>query len=115
MQFGIVFLRSSSPSHAGHMLELVKHWQSGLKSNTLFATFASETTGTAKYGFDGSVASFQETRGQASNMFDIALRKPVGLDLLLKQLQIILEGATNKKPSEKWFGLIRRGTHTSRG
>ena len=62
-------------------MELVK--QSGLKYNTLFATFASEAAGTVEYGFDGSA---QETSGQALEMSDTALSNPVGLDLLLKEL-----------------------------
>ena len=102
-QFGVIFLRSSvhpSPSehsHVGRALELVK--QSGLNSNTLFATFVNEAlaTGTIEYGFDGSVASFQETTEQAFKMFNIALSKPIKLDLLLKELQTISEGATNRK------------------
>ena len=49
--------------------------------------------GTVKYGFDSSVASFQETSGHAQEMFDIALREPVGLGRLLKELQIISKGA----------------------
>ena len=84
-----------STSHAGPALDLVK--QSGLKSHTLFATFANEATGTVEYGFDGSVYSFQETREQALEMFDIVLRNPVSRDLLLKELQTISEGGTNKK------------------
>ena len=101
MQFGIIFLRSSV--NAGRALELVK--QSRLKSNALFATFASEATGTVEYGFDGSVASFQETSGQASKMFDIALLNPVRLDLLLEELQTISEGAINRKGKglRSWF------------
>jgi hypothetical protein len=102
MQFGIIFLHSSihpSPSQ-GRALELVK--QSRLKSNALFATFASEATGTAKYGFDGSVASFQESSGQALKMFNNALRNPVRLDLLLEELQTISEGATNRKGKGFW-------------
>ena len=101
MQFGVIFLRSSvhpppsEHSHTGRALELVK--QSGLSSNALFATFVNKATGTIEYGFDGSVASFQETTEQALKMFDIALSKPVKLDLLLKELQTILEGATNRK------------------
>ena len=98
MQFGIIYLRNSSlseSSHAGRALELVK--QSGLKSNAVFATFASEATGAVEYGFDGSVASFQETRGQALKMFDIALRNPISFDLLLEELQTMSEGATNRK------------------
>ena len=109
-QFGIIFLRSSLhpvPSHAGRALEAVK--QSRLKSNILFVTFASEATGTVEYGFDRSVASFQETGGQALKMFDIALRNPVGLDLL-EELQNI-EGATNgrgKGLRKSWFTRIGR-------
>ena len=96
MQFGTIHLRNpslSEPSHAGRALELVK--QSGLKSHALFATSASEATGAVEYGFDGSVASFQETREQALKMFDIALRNPISLDLLEK-LQTMSEGATNR-------------------
>jgi hypothetical protein len=102
MQFGVIFLRSSvhlspsEPSHTGRALELVK--QSRLESNTLFATFASEATDTAGYGFDGSVVSFQETSPrQALEMFDIALGNPVRLDLLLEELQTISERAINGK------------------
>ena len=73
------------------MLNSIK--QSTLKSNILFATFASQATDTTKYGFDSSVASFQETRGHALEMFNIALRKPAGLDPLKKNLQIISEGS----------------------
>ena len=114
MQFGIIFLHClihpspSEPSHAGHALKLVK--QSRLKSNALFATFASEATGTVKYGFDGSVASFQETSGQALKMFDIALRNPVRLDPLLEELQTISEVATNK--NGKLALLRHRGSMT---
>ena len=110
-QFGIIFLRSSLhpvPSHAGRALEAVK--QSRLKSNILFVTFASKATGTVEYDFDRSVASFQETGGQALKMFDIALRNPVGLDLLLEELQNI-EGATNgrgKGLRKSWFTRIGR-------
>ena len=97
MEFGIIFLHSSvdpSPfSHAGHALRLLK--KSKLESNILFATFASEATGTVKYGFDSSVASFQETSGQALKMFDIALGKPVRLGFLLEELQTIPEEAFN--------------------
>lgn len=113
---GIIYLGSRPhPSsfehfHAWRASELVK--QSGLKSIILFATFAGEATGTVKYGFDDSVASFQETGGQALKMFDIALRNPVGLDLLLEELQNI-EGATNGKGKglrKSWFTRIgRRG------
>ena len=77
------------------------HWswlnnpQSRLQSNTLYANFASDATGTVKYGFDSSVASFQETSGHAREMFDIALGKPVILGLLLKEVQAFLEGAFN--------------------
>ena len=85
----------SEPSHAGRALELVK--QSGLESNALFATFASEPIGTIEYGFDGSVVSFQDTQEQALKMFNIALRKPISLDLLLAELQTISKGATNRK------------------
>ena len=98
MQFGIIFLRSSvhtSPFEHFQALELVE--QSGLKSKTLFATFASKSKVTVKYGFDAPVASFQKTRGQALKMFDIALRNPVTLDLLLEELQTISEGAPNRK------------------
>ena len=97
MQFGIIYLCSSvnpSPSessHAGRALKSIK--QSELHSNILFGTFASQATGTAKYGFDSSVASFQETSRHAQEMFDIALRKPVEVGLLLKELQIISEEA----------------------
>ena len=98
MQFGIIYLRTSRahPSSfedflAGRALELVK--QSRLNSKTLFATFASEATGTAESGFDDSVAPLQETSGQA--LFDIALGNFVRLDLLLEGLQAILEGAIN--------------------
>ena len=104
MQFGIIFLRSSvhpSPSehsYAGRALEFVK--KSRLKSNILFATFASEATGTIEYGFEGSVVSFQETCEQALKMFDIALGNPVRLDLLLEELQTISEGVTNRKGKE---------------
>ena len=93
MEFGIIYLCSSvhlSPSessYAGRALKLLK--ESELKSNILFATFASEATSTVKYGFDGSVAS---ESGHAQEMFDIALGKPVRLSLLLKELQIISEG-----------------------
>ena len=97
MQFGIIYLRTSvdpSPSassHAGRILKLVK--QSRLQSNILFATFASEAMGTVKYGFDSTVASFQETSGHAREMFDIALRKPVEVGFLLEELQTISKGA----------------------
>ena len=110
MKFGIVFLgssvhpSSSEHSHAGRALELVK--QSGLKSNTLFATFASEPTGTIEYGFDGSVVSFQDTQEQALKMFNIALCNPVRLDLLLEEpLQIISVGAASRtgKVSKRGF------------
>ena len=113
MQFGVIFLHGSvlhpSSSQAGRALELVK--QSGLKSKTLFATFASEATGTIGYDFDGSVASFQETSEQASKMFDIALRNPVTLDLLLAELQTISEGVINRKGkgSKSWFWVGREG------
>ena len=100
MQFGIIYLRTSRAhpssfehSLAGRALELVK--QSKLNSNTLFATFASGETGTLEYGFDGSVASFQETSEQALKMFDIALCNRVRLDILLEEQQTISEGATN--------------------
>ena len=96
MQFGIIYLRSGVHPlsfEQFHALELVK--QSRLKSNTLYATFASDATGTVKYGFDSSVASFQETSGQALKMFDIALGEPVRLDLLLEELQTFSEGAFN--------------------
>ena len=76
------------------MSKLLK--QSRLKSNALFATFASEATGTVKDGFDDSLV-FQETSGQALKMFDIVLRNPVSRDLLLEELQTISEGGTNKK------------------
>ena len=99
MQFGIIFL--PSPSHAGSVSELIK--QSKLKSNALFATFASEATGTVKDGFDDSLV-FQETSGQALKMFDIVLRNPVNRDLLLTELQTISEGGTNRKGQ----GLKRR-------
>ena len=105
MQFGIIFLPSpSEPSHA--VLELVK--QSRLKSNALFATFASEATATAEN--DGLV--FQETSAQALQMFDIVIRNPVSLDLLLKELQTISEGATNRKEkgSKSLLRVGRRGT-----
>lgn len=99
MIFGIIYLRSRvhppSSELGGRALELVK--QSGLQSNILFASFASEATGTVKYGFDGSVASPQETSEQALEMFDIALGKPVKLDLLLEELRTISEVATNGK------------------
>ena len=97
MQFGIIYLCSSvdplpsESSHAGRVLKLVK--QSKLQSNILFATFASEAMGTVQYGFNSSVASFQGTRGHALEMFNIALRKPVGLGLLLEELRIISKGA----------------------
>ena len=98
MQFGIIYLRTSRahPSSfehflAGRALELVK--QSRLNSHTLFATFASEATGTAMSSFGDSVAPLQETRGQA--LFDIALRNFLRLDLLLEGLQAISEGAIN--------------------
>ena len=94
MQFGIIYLRSGfhpSSFEQFHALELVK--QSGLKSNTLYASFVSDATGTVKYGFDSSVASFQETSGHAREMFDTALGKPVRLHLLLEKLQTISEGA----------------------
>ena len=96
MQFGIIYLRSGVHPlsfEQFHALELVK--QSRLKSNTLYATFASDATGTVKYGFDSSVASFQETSGQSLKMFDIALGEPVRLDLLLEELQTFSEGAFN--------------------
>ena len=99
IKFGIIYLGSRPhPSsfehfHAWRASELVK--QSGLKSNILFATFAGEATGTVKYGFDGSVASFQETSRHAQEMFDIALRRPVRLGLLLKEVQTISEGVFN--------------------
>ena len=73
------------------MLKLVK--QSTLNSKVLFATFTSQATGAAKYGFDSSVTSFQETRGHALEMFNIALRMPVGLNFLLQELQTISIGA----------------------
>ena len=95
MQFGIIYLRSGVHPlsfEQFHALELVK--QSRLKSNTLYATFASDATGTVKYGFDSSVACFQET-GHAREMFDTALGKPVRLDPLLEGLQAISEGAIN--------------------
>ena len=60
--------------------------------SSLYATFASDATGTVKYGFDSSVASFQETSGQSLKMFDIALGEPVRLDLLLEELQTFSEG-----------------------
>ena len=110
MQFGIICLRNpspSEPSHAGRRaLKLVK--QTGLKSNALFATFASEATATAEN--DGLV--FQETSAQALQMFDIVFRNPVSLDLLLKELQTISEGATNRKEkgSKSWLRVGRRGT-----
>ena len=95
MEFGIIFLRSPvhpSPfSHAGHALRLLK--KSKLESNVLFATFASEAPGTVEYGFDGSVASFQETSEQALQMFDTSLSKPVRLGLLLEEVQTISKGA----------------------
>ena len=98
--FGIIFLRSPvdpSPfSHAGHAVQLVK--KSKLESKILFATFASEGTSTFKYSFDGGVPSFQETSSpQASQMFDVALGRPVRLGLLLEELQTISEGAVNRK------------------
>ena len=97
--FGIIFLRSPvdpSPfSHAGHAVQLVK--KSKLESKILFATFASEGTSTFKYSFDGGVPSFQETSSpQASQMFDVALGRPVRLGLLLEELQTISEGAVNR-------------------
>jgi len=102
MQFGVIFLHSSihpEPFRAGRASKLVE--QSGFKFSALFATFASEATGTvhSQYDFDGSVASFQETTGQTSKMFDIALRNPVSLDRLLEGLQAISEcqWATNRK------------------
>ena len=99
MEFGIIYLRSGVHPlsfEQFHALELVK--QSRLKSNTVYATFASDATGTVKYGFDSSVsASFQETTGQALKMFDIALGKPVGLDFLLEELRTISEGAFNRR------------------
>ena len=107
MQFGIIYLRDPSPfepSHAGHALKLVD--QSKLKSNALFATFASEPTDTIEYDFDGSVASFQETSGQALKMFDIVLRNPIRLDFLLEELQIISGGATSRK-GKGLKGLLR--------
>ena len=96
MQFGIIYLctsihPSSESSHAGRTLKLVK--QSRLKSNILFATFTSKAPGIVEYGFDGNVASFQETSGHAREMCDIALRKPVKLGFLLKELQTISKGA----------------------
>ena len=97
MEFGIIYLCTSvdlSPSessHAGRALKLVK--ESTLKYNILFATFASQATGAAKYGFDSSVASFQETSEQALKMLDIALSKPIRLEVLLEELQTISEGA----------------------
>ena len=97
MQFGIIFLHDSvhpslsEPPHGA----CVK--QFGLKSNTLFATFAGEALGAVEYDFNGSVASFQETKEQALKMFDIALSKPVGLDKLLEEQQTISEGATNRE------------------
>ena len=96
MQFGIIYLRSGvDPSsfehfHAGRAFTLVKH--SELTSNTLFATFASEATGVAEYSFNGTVASFKGTREQGLEMFEIALGKTVGLDLLLEELQTVSEG-----------------------
>ena len=101
MKFGIIVLRSSvhpspsEPSHAGRTFELVK--QSRLKSNALFATFASEATGTIRYDLDGSVASFQKTSEQALELFDCALDKPVSLESLLEELQAISDGGTNRK------------------
>ena len=86
-------------------MELVQH--SELKSNTLFATFASGATATVEYGFNGSVASFQDTKEQASKMLDIALRNPVGLDALLEELQTISE-ARKGKGSKSWFRIGRR-------
>jgi len=97
MQFGVIFLHSSihpEHFHAGRASQLVE--QSGFKFSALFATFASEATH-SEYGFDGSVASFQETTGHTSKMFDIALRNPVSLDRLLEGLQAISEWATNRK------------------
>ena len=99
MKFGIIYLCTSvdqSPSessHTGRALKLVE--QSRLKSNILFATFTSEVPGTVEYGFDGSVASFQETSEQAFKMLDIALENPVRLHLLLEELQTISEGGFN--------------------
>lgn len=102
MQFGIIFLHDSvypPPSevpHAGCALECVK--QSGLQSNILFATFASQATGAVKYGFDSNVASFQGTSGHTTQeMFDTALGMPVELSLLLEELQTISVGATNRE------------------
>lgn len=97
----------SELSDAGPALELVK--QSGLKSNAILATSASEATGAVEYGFDGSVASFQETTEQALEMFNIALHNPVSLNLLLDELQNISEGVTNRKGKglKMWSRLFR--------
>ena len=105
MQFGIIFL--PSPSHAGSVSELIK--QSKLKSNALFATFASEATGTVKDGFDDTLV-FQESSGQALKMLDIVLRNPVSRDLLLKELQTILERVINREGMgfRSFFGSQRR-------
>ena len=96
MQFGIIYLRSGVHPlsfEQFHALELVK--QSGLESNTLYASFVSDATGTVKYGFDSSAASSQGTSGHAPEMFDAALGNPIRLDLLLEKLQTISEGAFN--------------------
>ena len=102
MKFGIIFLHSSlhPPAPFEELIE-----QSRLKSSALLATFAREATGAVEYGFDGSVASFQETSEQVLEMFDIALRNPVSLDLLLEKLRTISEGVTNKKGKglKSWF------------
>ena len=99
MQFGIIFLQSpvhSSPfPQSGRAVKLLK--KSRLRSNILFATFASEATSTVEYDFDGDVASFQETNEQALEMFDIALRNALSLDLLLEKLPSISEGSINSK------------------
>ena len=100
MLFGIIYLHNpspSKPSRPGRALKLLE--RSGLKDNALFATFASEATGTVQYGFN---SSFQKTGEQALEMFDTALGKPVELDLLLKELQTISKGA-RKGMLQSWF------------
>ena len=116
MKFGIIVLRSSDqpsssePSHAGQALDLLK--QSRLKSNAHLAPFTSEATGIVQYGFDGRV---QETSEQVLKMFDTALGNPVGLDLLLEELQTIsVEASKGKVKSRFWF-TKRRGTQANPG
>ena len=99
-QFGLESKTIITLATEGRALELVE--QSGLESNAIFATFASDPI---EYGFDGSVVSFQDTQEQALKMFHIALCNPVSLDFLLEELQIISVGATSRtgKVSKRGF------------